>query len=204
MDIQQPQRRRTSRIRERYQSRGDAASDPLDTSVDAARLLYAPSRARKPSLNTPVAPPTLHARLMLLAQDAWWYTLHRPYAVRGGAVAVVLIAAWFVISHLASAKTFPNVWAMGVYLGDQTTDEAATTLTKAWSGQIKIHLVDGDRDWAVSPADIGMKLDAKATADAARAAGLSGLPIGVSVLPVDALSNLPPRFQPPMMPIQTP
>ncbi len=185
MDIQQPQRRRTSRIRERQQSRsGDSANDPFDTSVDAARLLYAPSRARKPSLNNPSNPSTFRARLTLLAQDAWWYTLHRPYAVRGLIAALALVAVWFVISHVAGGRTFPNVWAMGVYLGDQTTDEAAATLSKAWGSQIKIHLVDGDRDWAVSPADIGMKLDARATADAARAAGMSGLPMGMSVMPV--------------------
>jgi hypothetical protein len=181
MDIQQPQRRRNSRVRERYQSRGD---DSFESPVDAARLLYAPSRARKPSLNNPSTPSTLRDRLMLMAQDAWWYTLHRPYAVRGAIALVVLIAAGFVISHVSTGRTFPNVWAMGVYLGDQTTDEAAASLSKAWNSQIKIHLVDGDRDWAVSPADLGMKLDAKATADNARAAGMSGLPMGVSVMPV--------------------
>lgn len=91
MDIQQPQRRRTSRIRERYQARsGDAQVDPLDIPVDAARLVYAPSRARKPSMNTPAAPATFRDRAWLMVQDAWWYTLHRPYAVRGAIVALIL------------------------------------------------------------------------------------------------------------------
>jgi hypothetical protein len=65
-----------------------------------------------------------------------------------------------------------------------TVDEAAAALQNTWVNQYQIKLVDGDRFWTVKPSDIGLQLDARKTAEAARGVGMSGLPFGIGVKPV--------------------
>ena len=74
-------------------------------------------------------------------------------------------------SHIVTGRVFPNIWALNVPLGDLTVDEAAAALQNAWVNQYQIQLVDGDRHWTVKPSDIGLQLDARKTAEAARSVG---------------------------------
>lgn len=124
------------------------------------------------------------ARLTLAARDIAWYITHTR-AVLSGVVAVVgVVFLLFAASHVFNGRIFPNVWAAGVNLGDQTVEQAAASLSEAWDDTIRIQLVDGERKWDASPADLGMQLDALKTAENARNAGMSGIPMGYGIKPV--------------------
>jgi LysM repeat protein len=71
-----------------------------------------------------------------------------------------------------SGRVLPGVHSVGVDLGRQTEEQAAAALAQAWNGR-GIVLRDGSRTWAVSPAELGVSLDAAATAAAAQAWGRS-------------------------------
>lgn len=126
---------------------------------------------------------SLGARLEIALHDLWWYVRH-DRRVGGGVLALIgAVAAWFVLSHVLGNRIFPNVSAMGIHLGGLTVDEAAGALQRAWDQQMLIALVDEARTWEVTPAQLGLRLNARATAEAARAAGMSGIPFGYEVLP---------------------
>jgi len=93
-----------------------------------------------------------------------------------------------------SGNILPGVRAAGVDLGGLSQSEAETALTSAWSGGLLLR--DGARTWAVSAADLGVSLDAAATAAAARDWGrgaggvgamLRALTSGVDVTPALAV-----------------
>jgi hypothetical protein len=130
-----------------------------------------------------------HGRLRVLARDAAWYALHRPYVLQAIGLFIVIVAAAFVLSHVLGGRLFPNLWSMGASLGELTIEEAAAVLETTWTHQMKIQLVDSDRMWEVRPADLGLLLDAEATVEAARAAGMAGIPMGYNVLPVVSLDE---------------
>jgi lipoprotein-anchoring transpeptidase ErfK/SrfK len=67
-------------------------------------------------------------------------------------------------------RVLPGVTALSLPLGGQTATEAAAALTARWDEQ-SVTLRDGDRTWLLRPGELGMTLDAAATA---RAAALKG------------------------------
>ena len=67
---------------------------------------------------------------------------------------------------------FPNVTVLDVPVGSQTRAEAAVTLQSAWQ-QEQIVLATADRQWQVTPSDLGISLDVTATIDRAYAYGRS-------------------------------
>lgn len=84
----------------------------------------------------------------------------------------------------------PGVYTLNVHLGNQTEEEAAATLKTVWEQKV-ITLVAGDQSWNVSPASLGITLDAKATAVQAHEFGRSWASLGqiirsgqISVAPV--------------------
>jgi LysM repeat protein len=91
-----------------------------------------------------------------------------------------------------SGNVLPGVSAVGVDLGGMSESEAAAALTASWTAN-GVLLRDGDRTWTASPAELGITLDAAATAKAATEWGRSsggvsdawrGLTGGVTVDPV--------------------
>lgn len=66
----------------------------------------------------------------------------------------------------------PGVSVLGVDVGRQTTSEAAATLSHSWQNR-RVTLVAGSASWAVSPTELGMTLDATATAELAHQQGRS-------------------------------
>src|SRR5437016_4445426 len=64
-----------------------------------------------------------------------------------------------------SGRVLPGVSTAGIKLGGLTVEDAAATLQSAWGS---ITLRDGDRTWSVDPVQIGLTLDAQATAIAAQ------------------------------------
>jgi LysM repeat protein len=84
---------------------------------------------------------------------------------------LLLVLAGAVLVY-GSGRVLPGVHSVGVDLGGQTEAQAAAALTTAWNSR-GIVLRDGPRIWAVSPAELGVSLDAGATAAAAHAWGRS-------------------------------
>jgi lipoprotein-anchoring transpeptidase ErfK/SrfK len=83
-----------------------------------------------------------------------------------GGVILAIGMAMFVL--YASQRILPGVSAAGVPLGSLTSDEAAAQLEANWS---QITVRDGSRTWSVPPAQLGLTLDANATAMAAQQQG---------------------------------
>lgn len=83
-------------------------------------------------------------------------------------LAVMLLACLLVLGVLAmmysSDEIMGGVSVAGVDVGGQTEGEAAATLRDNW---VSITLQDDDRTWAVNPAELGIMIDAEASAEAA-------------------------------------
>ena len=73
---------------------------------------------------------------------------------------------------LSSGQVLPGVSSVGVDLGGMDEAEAADALAAAWASQ-GVLLRDGDRSWSAAPAELGISLDAGATAAAALSWGRS-------------------------------
>jgi hypothetical protein len=115
-----------------------------------------------------------------------------PAALASAVAACVLV---YVATYVLGGRIFPNVWVLGLDVGGNTVEEAAARLQTHWDTTLRIRLVDDGtngegeiataaaREWAMTPAELGLSLDAQATAAAARGAGMSGLPFGIRILP---------------------
>jgi lipoprotein-anchoring transpeptidase ErfK/SrfK len=98
-------------------------------------------------------PPRLHA------QD--W-----AFIALAGSLAVLVLLLLVILAALAALYTgdrvLPGVHALGVDLGGKSRAEAVAALQRNWAGRT-ITLEAGDTAWAVTPAMLGMALDAEAT-----------------------------------------
>ncbi|MCZ7546708.1 MAG: peptidoglycan binding domain-containing protein [Anaerolineae bacterium] len=80
-------------------------------------------------------------------------------------VVIAIVAGLGMLTFYNSERIMPGVAALGVDLGRLTVDEAAERLRAAWeSDQAVLTVRDGERRWTVSPADLGLSLDAAQTA----------------------------------------
>lgn len=130
-------------------------------------------------------------RILLVIGDAWWYLTHNPQIVRGAGIFIFVVMAIYFISFVFSGKIFPNVSAMGVSLGGKSVDDATVALQSAWADDVEIGLyVEGELAQSVTPAQLGLTLDAEQTARSARSVGLAGIPFGFSVDPVIELNYI--------------
>ncbi len=123
-------------------------------------------------------------------KDGWWYIRNTPVVVGGVAAAATLVMLLFIGSHLVQGRIFPNVWALGTNIGDMTASEAELALLNTWNNDIRIKLTDGDRSWTATTADLGLTLDPDPMIEAARSAGLSGIPLGINIDPVIAVEYI--------------
>lgn len=144
-------------------------------------------RARESGVRLPPLRGDWMNRARLFTSDLLWYVTHSPQIMLGLAGIGLVIFLIFAGSHVFTGRIFPNVWALGVHLGDLTVDEAAQALDDAWANRVRLKLVDGDRNWAATPTELGMSIDSRKTAEAARAVGLSGVPFGYGIRPVVAV-----------------
>ncbi len=98
----------------------------------------------------------------------------------GGCLLMLLVGVGVVYS---SGRVLPGVSSAGVDLGNMTEEKAVQALAENWNSSGLI-LRDGDRTWAVNPNEIGVTIDASATAHAAANygrsdGGLSGMVKGI-------------------------
>ena len=171
----QPRRKKVSRARERYIARqrlkegGSSPSFPWQLPIESAHLNRAVVWGN---------------RGVLVLRDAWWHVRNTPVLFYSLVAAVAGFALLFLVTHLAQGRAFPNVWSMGIHIGDLTVEEIEQRLLAAWENEIRIELIDGDRVWEAAPAEMGMSLKVQPIAEAARNAGLAGIPLGWSIDPV--------------------
>lgn len=144
----------------------------------------AAERARGWTANLPAVELPAIQRVRLALRDLLWYVTHSPQILLGLVALATAVTGVYAITHVSQERIFPNVWALGVNIGDLTTAEAQAALLDAWNNRVQIELVDGDRVWSARPAQLGMRLDAAKVAESARGVGMAGIPMGYSVPPV--------------------
>ncbi|MYD11534.1 MAG: L,D-transpeptidase family protein [Chloroflexi bacterium] len=120
---------------------------------------------------------------------AWLFSSRSPVAKVTSLVAVSVLV-FFIGSVALSERIFPNVYAMGLSIGEMTPREAEAAINAHWDHRLKIDIrVDGEHvDW-VSPDELGLSIDAAAMAEGARAAGFAGIPFGFNVDPIVSVSH---------------
>jgi lipoprotein-anchoring transpeptidase ErfK/SrfK len=103
-------------------------------------------------------------------------------------VSICAIVTLGIVILYASRGIMPGVSAGGVDVGGKSVDEAAVAIDHHWQ-QNGIILDDEGRQWTIAPSDIGIVIDANATAEAANKYGRSsgnifGAIFGADVAPV--------------------
>lgn len=183
------------RRKQKDPNRARARQEARQRRRDGAMAVPRERREAEPAPHVAEAePPKLsqyaHAA-QLWARDALWYLRHNPTTWKIGAGVIVAAFALFILSHLLTGRIFPNVWALGVNLGGQTVEEATAALNTYWADEYRLTLsVDGEVLSQVSPAELGLRIDAQVMAEAAKGAGLSGIPFGALIEPTVALDYM--------------
>lgn len=180
-NLYEPRRKRTNAARERQRKRQERTTMAVRRAPSAAQTgrNFLNSSRRSASWLSPIV-----ARGSLLLKDAGWYLRNTPVIK---IVIVALIGLYFLLfagSHVVQGRIFPNVWAFGVNIGDMTAEEAEIALLKAFNNDVRIRLVDGDRTWTATTAELGFKLNPDPMIVEARNIGMAGIPFGWNVQPV--------------------
>ncbi len=84
-------------------------------------------------------------------------------AVLIGGALVGFVLLFSVMSIYASNDVLPGVSVGGISLGGLSEGDAIAALREAWADQ-RLTLRDGDRTWQVSPTELGIQIDAMASA----------------------------------------
>ena len=114
---------------------------------------------------------------------AWLFSSRSPVAKLTALVAAVVVM-FFISNFLMAGRIFPNVYAMGVAVGELTPAEAAKAIADYWDYDLVIDVaVDGETVKRARPEELGISVDVAALADSAKAVGLAGIPLGIDVEP---------------------
>lgn len=120
---------------------------------------------------------------------AWLFSSRSPVA-KLTALVTVSVLIFFVSNYVLSDRVFPNVYAMGLAVGELTPAEAEQAILDHWNGKLTITVrVDGEQVDLASPEELGLSIDAAAMSESAKAAGLAGIPFGYNVAPVVSVSH---------------
>lgn len=120
---------------------------------------------------------------------AWLFSSRSPVAKLTTLVAAVVVL-FFVSNFLMAGRIFPNVYAMGIAVGELTPDEAEAAIRKHWDSNLLIDItVDGEILKQARPDELGLTADFSAMASGAKAAGLAGIPFGINVEPQVTVSH---------------
>ena len=118
---------------------------------------------------------------------AWLFSSKQPVAKLTTVVALAIVI-FFVGSYVFTDRIFPNVYALGVGVGDMTPADAQAIIQQRWESEIVIDItVAGERLRQATPEQMGLSLDIPVMAKAAKAAGMAGIPFGLEVAPVVAV-----------------
>ncbi|MCY4062534.1 MAG: L,D-transpeptidase family protein [Chloroflexi bacterium] len=120
---------------------------------------------------------------------AWLFSSRSPVAKLTALVTMVVVV-FFVSNFLMAGRIFPNVYAMGVAVGEMTPEEAEIALRQHWDFDVHIDItVDGQVLKKARPDELGLSIDISSMANAARAAGVAGIPFGISIEPQLTVSH---------------
>ncbi|MGB7339185.1 MAG: L,D-transpeptidase family protein [Phototrophicaceae bacterium] len=128
------------------------------------------------------------ATLITIMRDTLWRVRRdAPLGLiaKAGGGFIAVVAIFFVLMSFFSNEIGPNITTMGIKLSGQTIEEASETLFAYWNDEATIDVLVEDTVFeSVRPSEIGLFLDVTATAEAAKAARLSGFPFGHEIEPV--------------------
>ena len=120
---------------------------------------------------------------------AWLFSSRSPVA-KLTTVVTISVLLFFIGSYMLSDRIFPNVYAMGLPVGELTPAAAEAAILKHWDANVSIEIwVDGEKIDRVSPDELGLTVDAAAMVVGAKAVGLAGIPFGYNVEPVVTASH---------------
>ena len=120
----------------------------------------------------------------VLRMLSWLFSSRQPLAKLTFFVALSVLI-FFVGSYVFTGRIFPNVYALGVPVGNMTPDEAAAAVLEKWQTGMSIDFtVNGDTIRRITPDELGLSVDLDGLASGARGVGLSGIPFGMEVAPV--------------------
>jgi len=120
---------------------------------------------------------------------AWLFSSRSPVAKLTALVAIMVLV-FFVSNFLMAGRIFPNVYAMGVAVGELTPAEAEEAIRLHWEGDLWIDVtVDGERLKQAQPSELGLSIDYAVMAEGAKAAGLAGIPMGINIEPQLTVSH---------------
>jgi LysM repeat protein len=179
MEVYQPERKRKGQARERA-----AARQRKQMATRHEQITEKPVMTRAPRDPGRVNPNVLRGHALVFTRDALWYLKHNTYILLAIVGLILLIVGVYLGTHVFGGRLFPNVWALNTSIGDLTIEEATAALQSKWDNSTQITLRDGNRTWLATPAQLGLRLNAPATVEGARAVGLAGVPFGYSVTPV--------------------
>ena len=178
-ETRQSRRRPASRARERVlarQQRRQTAQENWQT----ASVEHAFFRRRFPAYDENNA---AHRAL------AWLFSSRSPVA-KLTTLAAVSALVFFIGSYAVSGRIFPNVYALGLPLGELTPQQAETEILAHWRQRMEIDItIDGQRLQSMAPEAMGLSLDAAAMAAQAKAAGFAGIPFGAQIAPAVTVSH---------------
>jgi hypothetical protein len=160
-------RNRQNRARQRHEER-----------TRRREMVSVPERPAAPRQR----PQVPYRQFVVQARDFLWYLRHHTpaFKIAGGLVAVIF--ALFVLGTIFSPQVGYNVWALGVPLSGLSLDDAQAALRKAWDEQIRIDVVlEGQTLKQVSPAEMGLRLDAGTMAQNAMDVRWQGFPMGYEI-----------------------
>jgi len=115
------------------------------------------------------APRKSQAPVKLGSSITWLLVAGAGMMLLSGAL-VMSIAVGALVLY-GSGRILPGVSVAGIGLGGMTLDDATAQIESSWA---QITVRDGTRTWTISPAQLGLSLDANATALAAQERGRSG------------------------------
>ncbi|PJF34059.1 MAG: hypothetical protein CUN57_00530, partial [Phototrophicales bacterium] len=137
----------------------------------------------------PKGVPSILSRVRFVLRDLLWLIFSRAPIFKIGGLMLAGVILVFLGSYILSGRIFPNIRTMGITVSDLTVEEAEAVLLDEWENNVLIDLtLDGQIMLQVKPQELGLSLDARATAEAAKALGLAGVPFGATVDPVASVA----------------
>lgn len=120
---------------------------------------------------------------------AWLFSSRSPVAKLTFLMTSAVIV-FFVSNFLMAGRIFPNVYAMGIAVGELTPAEAEAAIRQHWNYELQIDItVDGEILKIARPDELGLMIDASSMADSAKAVGLAGIPMGINIEPQISVSH---------------
>lgn len=177
----QQRRRSSSRARDRQMARKRRKQAVVNIASNSVSKIS--------DVPIPRGLPSILSRVRLVLRDLLWFIFSRAPIFKIGGLMLIGFMLVFLGSYVFSGRIFPNIRAMGVGVGDLTVEEAEAALLDEWENDVLINLtIDGQVMLQVEPEELGLSLDARSTAEAAKGLGLAGIPFGATVEPVASVA----------------